>query len=51
MTPDEAAGVERCRKQRAQNREKAARHKQKKQKEAELKGGKQDEQQEDHRAV
>ena len=51
MTPEEAAGEERCRKQRAQNREKAARHKQKKQKEAELKGGKQDEQQEDHRAV
>ena len=51
MTPEEAAGEERRRKQRAQNREKAARHKQKKQKEAELKGGKQDEQQEDHRAV
>ena len=51
MTPEEAAGEERRRKQRAQNREKAARHKQKKQKEAELKGSKQDEQQEDHRAV
>lgn len=51
MTPEEAAEEERRRKQRAQNREKAARHKQKKQKEAELKGGKQDEQQEDHRAV
>lgn len=51
MTPEEAAEEERRRKQRAQNREKAARHKQKKQKEAELKGGSQDEQQEDHRAV